>query len=137
MPEMSLNWRNHNSYYSEAKNDKQSFFFLFSQQLLKWRYEVWEWWRRYILIYIYFMILMREGDTPNGAFPKGLGWLLHSEKRKKRGYYLASVLSHLAIIIYNIMKKKKIWYIQTNYFDISVYHNIFFITVKLKQEFLH
>ena len=25
---------------------------------------------------------MREGDTPEGASPKGLGWPLHREKRK-------------------------------------------------------
>ena len=28
------------------------------------------------------MILMREGDTPEGASPKGLGWPLHREKKK-------------------------------------------------------
>ena len=28
------------------------------------------------------MILMREGDTPEGAPPKGLGWPLHREKKK-------------------------------------------------------
>ena len=26
---------------------------------------------------------MREGDTPEGASPKGLGWPLHCEKKKK------------------------------------------------------
>ena len=25
---------------------------------------------------------MREGDTPEGASPKGLGWPLHREKKK-------------------------------------------------------
>ena len=25
---------------------------------------------------------MREGDTPEGASPKGLGWPLHHEKKK-------------------------------------------------------
>ena len=42
------------------------------------------------LIYLFIlMILMREGDTPEGASPKGLGWPLHREKKKKqkRGYY--------------------------------------------------
>ena len=28
------------------------------------------------------MILIREGDTPEGASPKGLGWPLHREKKK-------------------------------------------------------
>ena len=35
--------------------------------------------------FIYFfilMILMGEGDTPEGASPKGLGWPLHREKKK-------------------------------------------------------
>ena len=28
------------------------------------------------------MILVREGDTPEGASPKGPGWPLHREKKK-------------------------------------------------------
>ena len=37
---------------------------------------------RFIYLFI-LMILMREGDTPEGASPKGLGWPLHREKKKK------------------------------------------------------
>ena len=29
---------------------------------------------------------MREGIHQKGASPKGLGWPLHREKRKKRGF---------------------------------------------------
>ena len=29
---------------------------------------------------------MREGDTPEGASPKGLGWPLHREKKNKGGF---------------------------------------------------
>ena len=37
----------------------------------------------YLFIYLFIlMILMREGDTPEGASPKGLGWPLHREKKK-------------------------------------------------------
>ena len=36
-----------------------------------------------IFIYLFIlMILMREGDTPECASPKGLGWPLHREKKK-------------------------------------------------------
>ena len=35
----------------------------------------------YLFLFI-LMILMREGDTPEGASPKGLGWPLHREKKK-------------------------------------------------------
>ena len=31
---------------------------------------------------------MREGDTPEGASPKGLGWPLHRERKKKRGNFM-------------------------------------------------
>ena len=40
------------------------------------------------IVFIYFIylfiliILMRGGDTPEGASPKGLGWPLHREKKK-------------------------------------------------------
>ena len=37
----------------------------------------------FLFIYLFIlMILMREGDTPEGASPKGLGWPLHHEKKK-------------------------------------------------------
>ena len=36
----------------------------------------------FILFYFILMILMREGDSPEGASPKGLGWPLHREKKK-------------------------------------------------------
>ena len=38
-------------------------------------------WFIYFYLFI-LMILMREGDTPEGASPKGLGWPLHREKKK-------------------------------------------------------
>ena len=34
------------------------------------------------LFILFLMILMREGDTPEGSSPKGLGWPLHREKKK-------------------------------------------------------
>ena len=36
----------------------------------------------YLFILFILMILMREGDTPEDASPKGLGWPLHREKKK-------------------------------------------------------
>ena len=39
------------------------------------------------------MILMREGDTPEGASPKGLGWPLHREKKKNLNEMKAGNLS--------------------------------------------
>ena len=43
---------------------------------------------------------MRDGDTPEGASPKGLGWPLHREKKKnlnemKSSIYLYTLLNSL------------------------------------------
>ena len=36
---------------------------------------------RVLICSLFFMMLMREGDTPKSASPKGLGWPLHREKK--------------------------------------------------------
>ena len=39
-------------------------------------------WPSVHFFYLFLMILMREGDTPEGASPKGPGWPRHREKKK-------------------------------------------------------
>ena len=47
--------------------------------------------RNYLLgLYLFIlMILMREGDTPEGASPKCLGWPLYREKKKNLSEMIA------------------------------------------------
>ena len=67
----------------------------------------------YLFIYLFIlMILMREGDTPEGASPKGLGWPLHREKKKNfKLIYKWRVLDCLILLL-----KFRLYFCKNNQF---------------------